>query len=271
MVNSPGGHLMARIRSIHPQACTSEKLARASAEAERCYWRLQTHCDDEGRAEDHPRLVWAALFPLHENVGPDDVDRWLDELHAAALIVRYEVEGKRYLSVNAWDDFQHPQRPKRSTIPAPSGTRTRHVRDDSATPTTDLVPVDIHVLPGEGEGEGDEAGGGAIAIAARSRAADPVWEAILECWQIDPAELTDTERARLNKATKLLRDVDADPNDIPRRRAIYRARYRDAADTPMAIAGRWSELRQQSTGETPKLPAGSDMTARNLARLEGAL
>lgn len=141
---------MARIRSIYPAACTSEKLAACSAEAERCYWRLQTHCDDEGRCEDHPRLIWAALFPLHADIGPADVDEWLDELRRVGLIVRYEVEGKRCLSVNEWGRFQHPQRPKPSALPAPSGNGQGSVRDASATDPR-------HVSPGEGEGEGEGA------------------------------------------------------------------------------------------------------------------
>jgi hypothetical protein len=110
---------MARIRSIHPNACTSEKLSVASAEAERCYWRLQTHCDDEGRCQDHPRLIWAALFPLHETVTPTDVDLWLKELDTIGLIVRYVVGEKRYLEVTAWADFQHPNRPTQSKFPPP--------------------------------------------------------------------------------------------------------------------------------------------------------
>lgn len=137
---------MARIRSIHPEACTSERLARVGAEAERCYWRLQTHCDDEGRAEDNARLIWAALFPLLEDVTPGQVDGWLDELTREGLVVRYEVEGRRYLAVTQWGRFQHPQRPKPSKFPAPSATCHGHVRDEAEMDHG-------HVLPGEGEGD----------------------------------------------------------------------------------------------------------------------
>lgn len=134
---------MARIRSIHPEACTSERLASVSAEAERCYWRLQTHCDDEGRAEDHPRLIWAALFPLLEKVGAADVDKWLQELDLAGLIERYVVDGHRYLAVTQWERFQHPQRPRPSRFPEPSVTRRVHVAEEA-------VRLPLHVPAGEG-------------------------------------------------------------------------------------------------------------------------
>jgi hypothetical protein len=108
---------MPRIRSIHPEACTSEKLARCDGDEERCYWRLQTHCDDEGRCEDNPRLIWAALFPLHENVGPTDVDRWLSGLAREELIFRYEVACRRYLCVSGFAEKQRPRHPTASKLP----------------------------------------------------------------------------------------------------------------------------------------------------------
>lgn len=118
---------MARIRSIHPSACTSEKLSIISAEAERCYWRLQTQCDDEGRCDDHPRLLWAAMFPLHRDVREEQVDGWLDELHRAGLIVRYQVGDRAYLAVMQWDRHQSPKHPKPSQIPSPDDGVVRRI------------------------------------------------------------------------------------------------------------------------------------------------
>lgn len=136
---------MARIRSIHPDALKSRKLAAAGLAAETCYWRLQTVCDDEGRCEDDPRLLWHTLFPQHDDVDDGVVDGMLDALALEGLIVRYEAGGVRYLAVVRFGDFQHPQRPKPSLIPAPSANGTHHVRDDDATDR-------VHALPGEGEG-----------------------------------------------------------------------------------------------------------------------
>lgn len=255
---------MARIRSIHYDALKSEKLAAVSAEAERCYWRLQTHCDDDGRAEDHPRLLAAYLFPLHDDATGAAVDGWLDELDAAGLIVRYEHDQKRYLAVTRWADYQRPQKPRASTIPPPpeprpdsktplplpdeSRTGKRQVRDSSRTSP-------IQVAPGEeGRGVGDGVGEDTLApltrrerrtglVAARSRAPDPLWDALVDCWALDTAELTATERGRLNKACAELRRVGADPGEIPARRAMYAVLFPSAAQTPMGLVGRWAECR----------------------------
>jgi len=145
---------MPRIRSIHPEACTSEKLAHTSGNAERCYWRLQTHCDDAGRCEDHPRLIWAALFPLHDDVLPRDVDEWLAELDKVGLIVRYEVEGRSFLEVVAFTEKQKPRHPSPSKIPDPPEPRGSSTADRrNGTAERDETPEgDGGVGVGEGVG-----------------------------------------------------------------------------------------------------------------------
>lgn len=154
---------MARIRSVHPDLCVSETMAAVSARAERTFVRLWTHCDDEGRCRDDSRLLRAALYPLHDDVAPADVDDDLDELAAEGvdLVVRYEVDGKRFVAVRSWGEFQHPQRPTKSKLPEPSASNqrprrdtssTRHVRESSAS-----LPRGLNAGV-EWSGEGDEEG-----------------------------------------------------------------------------------------------------------------
>ena len=140
---------MPRIRSIYPEACRSRKLALLTPAAERCWWRLQTHLDDHGRAEDEPDIFASVLFQVMRDVTPGMVDRWLWEMAEAGLIVRYEVDGTHFLEVVRWSDFQHPQRPTPSRIVPAHSVSTRRVRDVSGTP----LPL---VLDGEGgDGMGD--------------------------------------------------------------------------------------------------------------------
>lgn len=131
---------MARIRSVKPELCESETMARLSAELERTFVRLWTHCDDEGRCKDDPRLIVAALFPLHDDVTAEVIDGHLNGLSDAGLIVRYAVGGRRFLAVRSWHEHQRPQKPRPSTLPGPeqaddqgkqeeSRSDTRHVRD----------------------------------------------------------------------------------------------------------------------------------------------
>lgn len=126
---------MARIRSVKPELCTSETMALVSAEAERTFIRLWTHCDDEGRCKDHPKLLKAQLFPLHDDVTPDDVDRHLVELESHGLIVRYSVAGERFLSVPSWSEHQKPQKKQASKLPSVDLRDDLPEQDESRTAT----------------------------------------------------------------------------------------------------------------------------------------
>lgn len=142
---------MARIRSIHYDALKSEKLAASSAEAERLYWRLATHCDDAGRAEDDPRLFAAYLFPLNDEITGPVVSGWLAELDRTGLIVRYEVDGRRFLAVTKWDEYQKPNRPTPSKFPAPPMSIHGALTEDSLTAHGALTTG----VEGSGEGKGE--------------------------------------------------------------------------------------------------------------------
>lgn len=177
---------MARIRSIHYDALKSEKLAAASAEAERCYWRLSTHCDDAGRAEDDPRLFAAYLFPLNDDITGPVVDGWLAELARLGLIVRYEVDGRRFLEVAKWADYQKPNRPTPSKNPPPPCV----LSDDSVSDHAPLTPgVE---WSGVGDGEGDNA--------ARKRATRPTQsfaiDDALRAWGAEKVPGVDLDRER---------------------------------------------------------------------------
>lgn len=179
---------MPRIRSIHYDALKSQKLAAASAEAERLYWRMATHCDDEGRAEDDPRLFAAYLFPLNDDITGPTVDGWLAELDHLGLIVRYEVDGRRFLEVTRWKDYQKPNRAVESKYPS--------FTEPSVSPhgvvTEGSVSGNGALSAGEGEGEGGS---------ARKRAAPPtdsfVITEALTAWAQEHCPWVDLERERL--------------------------------------------------------------------------
>lgn len=141
---------MARIRSVHPKLCESEDMVDVPAEVERTFVRLWTHCDDDGRAKDNPRLIKAALYPLLDDMTPDVVDEHLEELAKRDLIVRYEVDGVRYLSIPSWDKWQHPQKKRDSEFPPPPDSSTEPFLSESRSPTGEVSPV---VVVGEGTGE----------------------------------------------------------------------------------------------------------------------
>lgn len=156
---------MPRIRSVHPSICEDETLSEVSAYAERTFVRLWTHLDDEGRATDSPRLWKARLYPLHDSVTSERVEKDLSELEEKGLLQRYEVEGKRFLRAKpeAWKRWQRPQRPTPSQIPVPSAMDTRARRERAAT-----SPPVVEGSGGEtGEdngGEGESEGEGRVGL-----------------------------------------------------------------------------------------------------------
>lgn len=151
---------MARIRSIHPEFCTDETLALLSAEAERTFVRLWPHLDDEGRAIDNPKLLKAALYPLHDDVTSVDVEADLVELANVGLILRYFAKGKRVLSAkpDAWARWQKPRHRYDSRLPAPDEPNASDVRppDVRREPDGDSV-----YRGGSREGRGEEEGAAA--------------------------------------------------------------------------------------------------------------
>lgn len=95
----------------------SYRVEALTAAGERMFVRLIMKVDDHGRFHADPRLVKSACFPLL-TVPDTHVGRWLDELDAAGLIVRYEVAGRNYLSICG---FGQRLRAKRAKFPPPDG------------------------------------------------------------------------------------------------------------------------------------------------------
>lgn len=179
---------MARIRSVHPDLCVSETMAELSADLERTFVRLWTHCDDEGRCVDNARLIKAAIYPLHDAMTPVRVEKDLVALQQVGLIVRYVAEGVSVVQVCSWGEYQHPQRATASKLP-PFTAAAGVLRESSASP-----PRALNAGVGEGEGEGEVVGEEAGGDIRR------VFEAWAEATERSKARLTDERRKRIRRA-----------------------------------------------------------------------
>lgn len=111
--------LIARIRTIKPEAFASESLAAVSLSAERTFFGLLTQADDKGRIRDQAAVIAGQLWSLRREHGPVEVEEDLTQLDAAGLICRYEGEdGRQYLHVVAFALHQKINRPSISRIPS---------------------------------------------------------------------------------------------------------------------------------------------------------
>lgn len=110
---------MPRIRTIKPSFFQSDDVSALPLRARLTWIGLWTHCDDAGRTKDHARLIKAAIWPL-DNVSLADVEEDLVTLAGHGRIVRYEVDGQRYLEITNWSEHQAINRPTPSKIPPPT-------------------------------------------------------------------------------------------------------------------------------------------------------
>lgn len=151
---------MARARNIKPGFFKNEDLAELKIETRLLFIGLWTLADREGRLEDRPKRIKGELFPFDSF----EVDSMLSELQSSSFLVRYAVNGGRYIQITNFVKHQDPHyRERASEIPPPPGvsnsivatnvTRTQrqriYERDQfkcRRCGSTDNLSID-HVLP----------------------------------------------------------------------------------------------------------------------------
>ncbi|MFF4453777.1 hypothetical protein [Streptomyces goshikiensis] len=110
---------MARIRTIKPEAFSSESLAEVTVEAERTFFGLLTQADDHGRHRDNAAIIAGLLWPLRAEHTSVHVEDDLHQLANADLICRYTgCDGRRYLHIVTWSDHQKIDKPSQSRLPS---------------------------------------------------------------------------------------------------------------------------------------------------------
>lgn len=107
---------MARARNLKPGFFRDAALVELPIETRLLFPGLWTLADRRGKLEDKPKQIKMELYPA-DNF---DVDSMLNQLHDAKLIIRYVVDGERYIKVVNFEKHQNPHRDEReSVIPEP--------------------------------------------------------------------------------------------------------------------------------------------------------
>ena len=116
---------MARARNIKPSFFLNEDLAEIAPLGRLLFIGLWCMADRAGRLEDRPRRIKIELLPCDEC----DVDTLLQNLHDRGLVIRYEVDGARFIQVTNFAKHQSPHHQERqSHLPAPDSTGTQEGR-----------------------------------------------------------------------------------------------------------------------------------------------
>lgn len=107
-------------RILKESICTSREIDQLSPDQEVFFYRLLVNCDDYGRLEATPPLLWAKCYPLRlVKYSEKRVGVLLFALAEANLIHLYAIDSKRYLMISTWGKHQQI-RAKRSKYPDPS-------------------------------------------------------------------------------------------------------------------------------------------------------
>lgn len=105
---------MARARNIKPSFFLNDELAELDPYARLLFIGLWTIADRAGRLKDNPKKIKAAIFP-YENI---DCNKLLEDLHNSSFIIRYTIDGEKYIQVTNFLAHQNPHRAeKNSAIP----------------------------------------------------------------------------------------------------------------------------------------------------------
>lgn len=134
---------MARARNLKPAFFMNEELAACGFESMILFAGLWCHADREGRLEDRPARIKAHIFPYHDL----SVDHYLDVLTKRRFIIRYSMNGNKYIQIINFTKHQNPHvKEQASTIPAPdlSGASTG---DSGTSPALTLNPLPLTLNP----------------------------------------------------------------------------------------------------------------------------
>ena len=102
---------MARMRGIKPDLYADEDLADRSIWARWIFPGLWMQADREGRLIDSPKRLKREILPYDDQ----DMDALLQELHDHRFIVRYEVDGQKYIWIPTFEDHQRISGSERET------------------------------------------------------------------------------------------------------------------------------------------------------------
>jgi len=135
-----------RIRTVKPEFFTDSKLSEFPALCRLLFIGLWCEADREGRLKDVPKELKVKILPYDSC----NVDKFLDTLQVANLIVRYEHNNSRYIQIINFLKHQRPNsKENQSVIPV--------LNLDEAFLNLDKGTLNPELVEGKGkEGKGKE-------------------------------------------------------------------------------------------------------------------
>lgn len=130
---------MARARNIKPGFFKNELLAEVEMVGRLLFAGLWTIADREGRLEDRPKRIKADLLP-YDNC---NIDKLLQTLHDKKFILRYQIDGVRYIQILKFLKHQNPHKNEApSEIPEPECTELNDKSTVQEQDNNNTTPAD---------------------------------------------------------------------------------------------------------------------------------
>ena len=108
---------MARIRTLKPEHCLSEKIGMLSDRAYRLWVHLICYADDEGRGVLNLNEIRVRLYGYQPKISVPHLQDACQELRTRKLLYCYTENGKGYYQLHDWTDHQQISHPSPSKFP----------------------------------------------------------------------------------------------------------------------------------------------------------
>ena len=140
---------MARARNLKPGFFRDAALVELPVETRLLFPGLWTLADRQGKLEDKPKQIKMEIYPADSF----DVESMLEQLSVANLIIRYSIDGKRFIKIRNFKKHQNPHRDEReSEIPEPCESIESTVQapcehGGNRASTSNLTPDSLNLTP----------------------------------------------------------------------------------------------------------------------------
>jgi hypothetical protein len=147
-----------RARNIKPGLYRNLDLAELPIEARYLFPGLWMMADRDGRFPDDPKKVKAEIFPFDREIGVGKVHLMLQQLVDAGFLLRYEVDGAKFVQIIAFEKHQKPHpKEKPSDIPPPkvaelNGKPCNYTANPSDVLIADVLNPDVLIADGAVKG-----------------------------------------------------------------------------------------------------------------------
>lgn len=133
---------MGRSRNIKPGFFLNDELAEIEPLGRLLFAGIWTIADREGRLEDRPKKIKAAILP-YDNC---NVDELLQELFNRKFIIRYQIDNDAYIQITNWHKHQNPHyKEVPSEIPPPECHINQQINEVEITLQQDQTEVDSNL------------------------------------------------------------------------------------------------------------------------------